>query len=569
MRWTTSFIPTLREDPADAEAVSHRLMVRSGMVRQLTAGIYVYLPLGQRAIDKVNTIIREEMNGIGGQEITMPVLHPAELWQQSGRWYDIKDEMFRLKDRHGRDMCLGMTHEEVIAWLAAKEIRSYRELPQVWYQIQTKERDEARPRSGVLRTREFWMKDAYTLDVDEAALAVAYDRQKEAYVRIFQRAGLTFHVVESDVGMMGGLGAHEFMAPSDAGEDEIARCPGCGYAANVELARSRPVAPTASTSSGGSREEVPTPGVRTIAEVCQLLGIGPAETIKSLLYVGPSGPVLALVRGDQQLHEKKLARLLGGEVRSAHPEEVRDALGAPVGSVGPVGATVPIVADEVLHDGAYVVGANREGVHLRGVRPGRDFTARQADLHVAQAGDGCPTCGAPLVVERVIEVGNIFKLGTRYSAKLGATYLDEQGQAHPIVMGSYGIGPARIVASAIEQRHDADGIVWPWSIAPAQVLVLPVNPKQAAVREMAERLYAELGAAGFEVILDDRDERPGVKFKDADLLGVPIRVTVGALLGREGKVEVRTRRDRRDAAVPPDGVVTAVRDLARSLAADL
>jgi len=566
MRWTTSFIPTLREDPADAEAASHRLMVRAGLVRQLTAGVYVYLPLGQRAIDKVNAIIREEMNGIGGQEITMPVLQPAELWQQSGRWYDIKDEMFRLKDRHGRDMCLGMTHEEVVAWLASKEIRSYRELPQVWYQIQTKERDEARPRSGVLRTREFWMKDAYTLDADDAGLDVAYEKQKEAYERIFRRSGVAFHVVESDVGMMGGAGAHEFMAPSPAGEDEIARCPACGYAANVELARSRP---TSAATVDGPHGEVATPGVRTIAEVCQLLGIEPAHTIKSLLYVGPAGPVLALVRGDQQLHEKKLARLLGGEVRAAHPDEVRDALGAPVGSVGPVGATVPIVADEALGEGTYVAGANREGVHLRGVRPGRDFTARHADLHLAQAGDACPACGAPLVVERVIEVGNIFKLGTRYSEKLGATYLDEQGQAHPIVMGSYGIGPARIVASAIEQRHDADGIVWPWSIAPVQIHVLPVNPKQQAVREMAERLYRELGAAGFEAILDDREERPGVKFKDADLLGLPIRVTVGALLGREGKVEVRSRRDRQDVAVAPDGVVAAVRDLGRTLAGDL
>ena len=566
MRWTVSFIPTLREDPADAEAASHRLMVRAGLVRQLTAGIYVYLPLGQRAIDKVNAIIREEMNAIGGQEITMPVLHPAELWQQSGRWYDIKDEMFRLKDRHGRDMCLGMTHEEVVAWLAAKEIRSYRELPQVWYQIQTKERDEARPRSGVLRTREFWMKDAYTLDADDAGLDAAYERQKEAYIRIFRRSGLAFHVVESDVGMMGGAGAHEFMAPSAAGEDEIARCPACGYAANVELARSRPPAPA---FPDGAREEVATPGVRTIADVCQLLGVESAHTIKSLLYLGPSGPVLALVRGDQQLHEKKLARLLGGEVRPAHPDEVRDTLGAPVGSVGPVGVAVPIVADEVLGDGVYVTGANREGVHLRGVRPGRDFTARHADLHVAQAGDACPACGGSLVVERVIEVGNIFKLGTRYSTVLGATYLDEQGQARPIVMGSYGIGPARIVASAIEQHHDADGIVWPWSIAPAQVLVLPVNPKQTAVRETAERLYRELGAAGFETILDDRDERPGVKFKDADLLGIPIRVTVGALLGREGKVEVRTRRGRQDVVVAPDGVVAAVRDLGRNLAADL
>jgi prolyl-tRNA synthetase len=566
MRWSTSFIPTLREDPADAEAVSHRLMVRAGMVRQLTAGVYVYLPLGQRSIDKVNAIIREEMNAIGGQEITMPVLHPAELWQQSGRWYDIKDEMFRLKDRHGRDMCLGMTHEEVVAWMAAKEIRSYRELPQVWYQIQTKERDEARPRSGVLRTREFWMKDAYTLDVDEAALAVAYDRQKEAYIRIFRRAGLTFHVVESDVGMMGGLGAHEFMAPSAAGEDEIARCAACGYAANVELARSRPPSPTFPDES---RHEVSTPGVRTIAEVCALLGVQPAHTIKSLLYVGPSGPVLALVRGDQQLHEKKLARLLGGEVRSAHPDEVRDALGASVGSVGPVGASVPVVADEVLSQGVYVTGANREGIHLRGVRPGRDFTARYADIHLAQGGDACPECGAPLGVERVIEVGNIFKLGTKYSTTLGATYLDEQGQARPIVMGSYGIGPARIVASAIEQRHDDDGIVWPWSIAPAQVHVLPVNVKQAAMRETAERLYQELGGAGFETLLDDRDERPGVKFKDADLLGIPIRVTVGARLAKDGKVEIRTRRDRQDAAVPPDGVVGAVRDLGRRLADEL
>jgi prolyl-tRNA synthetase len=566
MRWTTSFIPTLREDPADAEAVSHRLMVRAGLVRQLTAGVYVYLPLGQRAIDKVNAIIREEMNAIGGQEITMPVLHPAELWQQSGRWYDIKDEMFRLKDRHGRDMCLGMTHEEVVAWLAAKEIRSYRELPQVWYQIQTKERDEARPRSGVLRTREFWMKDAYTLDADDAGLDAAYERQREAYVRIFRRAGLGFHVVESDVGMMGGAGAHEFMAPSEAGEDEIARCPACGYAANVELARSRPPVPT---FPEGPRDEVATPGVRSIAEVCQLLGVEPAHTIKSLLYVGPTGPVLALVRGDQQLHEKKLARLLGGDVRSAHPDEVREALGAPVGSVGPVGAAIPVVADEALAEGVYVAGANREGMHLRGVRPGRDFVARAADLHTAQAGDGCPQCGTSLVVERVIEIGNIFKLGTRYSTKLGATYLDEQGHARPIVMGSYGIGPARIVASAIEQRHDADGIVWPWSIAPAHVLVLPVNPKQAAVREMAERLYRDLGAGGFETILDDRDERPGVKFKDADLLGIPIRVTVGALLGREGKVEVRTRRDRQDVAVAPADVVPTVRELARSLTADL
>jgi prolyl-tRNA synthetase len=566
MRWTGSFIPTLREDPADAEAISHRLMVRAGLVRQLTAGVYVYLPLGQRVIDKVNAIIREEMNAIGGQEVTMPVLHPAELWQQSGRWYDIKEEMFRLKDRHGRDMCLGMTHEEVVAWLAAKEIRSYRELPQVWYQIQTKERDEARPRSGVLRTREFWMKDAYTLDVDEAGLGVAYDRQKGAYVKIFDRCGLTFYVVESDVGMMGGLGAHEFMAPSAAGEDEIARCEACDYAANLELAESRPPA-AASPAPAAARAEVPTPGVRTIADVCALLKVDPTHTLKTLVYVGAAGPVLALVRGDQQVHEKKLARVLQGEVRAAHPDEVRDALGAPVGSVGPVGVKLPVIADESLREGVFVCGANREGFHITGARAGHEFTpTRYADIHVAQAGDGCPRCGQPLRVERVIEVGNIFKLGTKYSVPLRAVYLDERGQERPIVMGSYGIGPARIAAAAVEQLHDADGIVWPWAIAPCQVHVLPVNPKDATVRETAERLYTALREAGFEVLLDDRDERPGVKFKDADLLGLPLRVTVGALLAREGKVEVRTRRDRQEVKVAPDAVVSTVQELARQLA---
>jgi prolyl-tRNA synthetase len=462
--------------------------------------------------------------------------------------------MFRLKDRHGRDMCLGMTHEEVVAWLASREIRSYRELPQVWYQIQTKERDEARPRSGVLRTREFWMKDAYTLDADDTGLDAAYERQREAYIRIFRRTGVACHVVESDVGMMGGAGAHEFMAPSAAGEDEIARCGACGYAANVELAQSRPSRPV---FPAWSREEVATPGVRTIAEVCALLGVEPALTMKSLLYVGPSGPVLALVRGDQQLHEKKLARLLGGEVRSAHPDEVREALGAPVGSVGPVEARVPIVADEALSEGVYVAGANREGVHLRGVQSGRDFAPRYADLHLAQGGDGCPRCGAPLVIERVIEVGNIFKLGTKYSVALGATYLDEQGQERPIVMGSYGIGPARIVASAIEQRHDADGIVWPWSIAPAQVHVLPVNVKQQPVREAGERLYADLRAAGFETILDDRDERPGVKFKDADLIGLPWRIVAGKKLA-QGLVELVERRGQKKQDVPVEEAAAQV-----------
>jgi prolyl-tRNA synthetase len=561
VRWTRTFIPTLREDPADAEAVSHKLMVRAGLVRQLAAGIYVYLPLGQRVMDKVNRIIREEMNRIGGQEITMPVLHPAEIWQQSGRWQGIGDEMFRLKDRNQRDMCLGMTHEEVIAWLAARDLRSYRDLPQIWYQIQTKERDEARPRSGVLRTREFLMKDSYTLDVDEAGLAKAYDAHREAYCRVFDRCGLTYHVVESDPGMMGGSGSHEFMAPSAAGEDEVALCAGCGYAANVELARGVPPRPPA---PDWKLEEVPTPGVRTIPEVAALLQVDPALTVKSLLYVTGKGPVLALVRGDQTLHEKKLARAVG-EFRPAHPDEVRAALGAPVGSVGPVGVSLPLVADESLREGVYVVGANKEGVHLRGARPGRDFAPRFADLHAVQPGEACVECGGPLRVERVIEVGNIFKLGTKYSMPLGAVVLDEGGQARPIVMGSYGIGPARIVAAAIEQRHDADGIVWPWSIAPLHVHLLAVNVRDEAQAEAAEALYRELAASGLEVLYDDRDERPGVKFKDADLVGLPIRVTVGNAFVREGVVEVRARRERADRRMPRAQAVGAVQELAREL----
>ncbi|MBI2555347.1 MAG: proline--tRNA ligase [Candidatus Rokubacteria bacterium] len=561
MRWARSLIPTLREDPADAEAVSHKLMVRAGLVRQLAAGIYVYLPLGQRVLDKISAIIREEMNRIGGQEITMPVLHPAEIWQETGRWQAIGDEMFRLKDRNARDMCLGMTHEEVIAWLASKELRSYRDLPQIWYQIQTKERDEARPRSGVLRTREFLMKDSYTLDLDEAGLAKAYDAHKEAYCRIFDRCGLRYHVVESDPGMMGGSGSHEFMAPSAAGEDEVALCERCGYAANVELARGVPARPR---FPDWTLQEVPTPNARTIAEVAALLKVEPTLTIKSLLYVAKDGPVLALVRGDQALHEKKLVRVVG-EFRPAHPDEVKAHLGAPVGSVGPVNVKLPIIADESLSEGVYVVGANKEGFHLKGARPGKDFSPRFADLHVVQTGEGCAQCGSPLKVERVIEVGNIFKLGTKYSVPLRAVVLDESGQERPIVMGSYGIGPARIAAAAVEQRHDADGIIWPWSIAPFHVHPLAVNQKDPAQGGVAEELYEELVAAGVEVVYDDRDERPGVKFKDADLIGLPIRVTVGNAYVKEGVVEVRSRRNRTDRRVPRRDVVVTVKELAQEL----
>src|SRR6185295_10656494 len=562
MRLAKSLIPTLREEPADAEALSHKLMLRAGLVRQLAAGVFVWLPLGQRILDKVNAIIREEMNAIGGQEITMPVIHPAEIWKQSGRWDGIP-EMFKLKDRHGREMCLGMTHEEVIAWLAAREIRSYRDLPQIWYQIQTKERDEARPRSGVLRTREFVMKDSYTLDPDNAALEVSYNAHKDAYCRIFDRCGVTYVVVQSDPGMMGGSGSHEFMAPSAAGEDEVALCDGCGYAANVELARGVPSAPPA---TGAAKEEVATPGARTIAEVSAQLKVDPAATIKTLVFIGPDGPVLALVRGDHALHERKLARALGAEARPAHPEEIQKALGVAPGSVGPLDVRgARIVADESLREGRYVVGANREGFHVTGVAPGQDFACEWADLQVALAGEGCPSCGKPLRIERVIEVGNIFKLGTQYSVPLGATYLDERGQQQPIVMGSYGIGPARIAAAAVEQRHDQDGIVWPWAIAPFHVHLVPVAVKDAAQMAAAEEIYRDLRAAGFDVLMDDREERAGVKFKDADLLGIPIRVTIGNALAKEGVVELRQRSTRSDRRVPKGEVVGAVREMAQTI----
>jgi len=462
-----------------------------------------------------------------------------------------------LRDRYGRDLCLGMTHEEVVAWLAAREIRSYRDLPQIWYQIQTKERDEARPRSGVLRTREFLMKDAYTLDPDVAALDRSYAAHERAYRQIFDRCGLRYWVVQSDTGMMGGLGSHEFMAPAAAGEDEIAICEGCGYAANVEIARGVPAPPP---FPAWAREEVATPGARTIAEVSRLLAIDPRLTLKSLLYIGQSsGPVLALLRGDHALHERKLARALGEEVRPAHPDEVRQHLGAPAGSVGPVGARVPVLADEHLKGGVYVVGANREGFHLRGVSPGRDFDCRFADLHAVTAGEACVECGKPLGVEKVIEIGNIFKLGTKYSAALGATYLDESGREQPIVMGSYGIGPARIAAAAIEQLADGDGIVWPWPIAPLHAYIVCVSVKDQAQRDAAEAIHDACWAQGLEAMLDDRDERPGVKFKDADLLGLPVRVTIGNAFVKEGLVEVRSRKTRQESRVPKDKVVDAIR----------
>lgn len=539
MRYSHLFIPTLKEAPAEAEAVSHKLMVRGGFVRQLAAGLYIYLPLGQRVMDKIDRIIREEMNAIGGQEVTMPVLHPAEVWQQTGRWDTIGDEMFRLKDRGGRDMCLAMTHEEVMTWLAAHDLRSYRDLPQIWYQLQTKLRDEARPKSGVLRTREFIMKDSYSFDRDEAGLDKSYDIHLEAYKKIYSRCGLKFYVVQSDMGMMGGTGAHEFMAPSPAGEDEVALCDACGYAANVELAESIPPTPK---FPDWQYEEVATPEKRTIQEVTGFLKLAPDLFIKSILVMSDGGPVLALVRGDQTLHEKKLAKHIGPH-RPAQKDEVKSALGMPGGFIGPMDHTIRKIADPALKRGVYVSGANKEGYHAKGVSADKHFSdAEFYDIHVAGSGDACVQCGKPLHIERVIEIGNIFKLGTRYSAPLKANYLDENGAEKPIVMGSYGIGPARIAAAAIEQANDAHGIIWPLSIAPYQILIIPVNIKDVQTMDIAEEMHTALEEKGFEVLMDDRDERAGVKFKDADLIGIPWRVIIGEKNLKDGMVEVKDRK---------------------------
>ncbi len=556
MRFSKMLVPTLREVPADAEAVSHILMLRAGYVRQLAAGLYIYLPLGLRVIEKVNKIIREEMNAIGAQEITMPVLHPAEVWQETGRWYEIGDEMFRLKDRGGRDMCLGMTHEEIITWLAGREIRSYRDLPQMWYQIQTKLRDEARPKSGVLRTREFLMKDSYSFDVDEQGLERSYQLHADAYHKIFSRCGLEFYMVESDPGMMGGATAHEFMAPSQAGEDEVVLCASCGYAANIELALS---VPKKIEIVDWGFEDVYTPEKRTVEEVSNFLKLSPEYFIKSILLISDDGPVLALVRGDQELHEKKLNRIIG-KYRPAQKAEVKDVLGIETGFIGPMNHKIRIIADTCLKDGVYVSGANKPHYHAKGIRPEKDFNAEWHEIHVAKEHDLCRKCGATLRTERVIEIGNIFKLGTKYSMPLKSFYLDEKGIEKPIIMGSYGIGPARIAAAAIEQNNDKDGIIWPKSIAPFDVEILPLNMKDSRTVEVAEELYIDLTEKGIEVLMDDRDERAGVKFKDADLIGIPTLIIIGEKNLKEGFVEIKDRRTKGAVKVRIEGVIEKVKE---------
>ena len=547
MRFSRTFIPTLREVPAEAEAVSHKLLLRGGFIRQLASGLYIILPLGFRVLEKINRIIREEMDRIGAQELLMPVLHPAEVWQKTGRWYEIGDEMFRLKDRTGRDMCLGMTHEEIMTWLASKEIRSYRDLPQVWYQIQTKLRDEARPKSGIMRTREFIMKDSYSFDRDEEGLDRNYQLHIEAYNRIFTRCGLKFYQVESDPGMMGGATAHEFMAPSPAGEDDVALCDSCGYSANVELARS---IPKEVTFEDWPYEEVHTPEKRTVQEVSRFLGIGPEYFIKSLLYMANNGPVLVLIRGDQDLQERKLQRIIGN-FRTALKEEIEEVLGVEAGFIGPHGhSNIRIIADESLKEGVYVSGANKKDYHVRGLRPGVHFEPEWADLHIAKEGDSCPICKSPLRIERVIEIGNIFKLGTKYSKPLGATFLDSDGQEKPIIMGSYGIGPARVAASAVEQNHDENGIIWPISIAPFSVIILPLNMNHEETARVSEDIYQGLLNEGIDVLVDDRGERAGVKFKDADLIGIPLQVIIGERGLKEGVCELKIRKTGERIKVP-------------------
>jgi len=574
MRWSQYFIPTLREDPADAEVVSHKLLLRAGIVRQLSAGIYSYLPLGQRIALKVMAVLREEMNRVGGQEFYLPALHPAELWQESGRWGAIGDDMFRLKDRKGADMCLGMTHEEVFTSIARNELRSYKQLPQVWYQIQIKFRDEPRPKSGLMRLRTFIMKDAYTFDVDREGLDRSFADQREAYKRIFARCGIQFSIVEASSGAMGGSESSEFVAKTTAGEDLVASCSNCGYAANVEKATSR-LTLIEDEAGPDAPEEFPTPGVRTIEDLTTFPGGAAADRqIKSLVFIatrdGEPSPVLALLRGDHQLHEVKFTDALGATaLRPAHPEEIRDLLGASAGSLGGVRAKETarglfIVADLGLKGRRNMTtGANKDDHHLRGVNVERDINVDQwADLRTVTSGEACPRCDSgKLEVYKAMEIGHIFKLGTKYSESMGATVLTKDGKPVPIVMGSYGIGVERIITAAVEQSHDENGIIWPKTIAPFDVVVTITNVKDEKLREVGEKLYTDLQHAGLDVLLDDRDERAGVKFKDADLIGIPYRITVGKKIA-DGMVELFDRRAKQSEDAKLGEVVSQVQKLA-------
>jgi prolyl-tRNA synthetase len=562
-RLSDYFLPTVKDAPADAEAVSHKLMVRAGLVRQVGAGMWTWLPAGWRSHRKAEQIVREEIDRIGGQEMLMPVLQPAELWRETGR-FEI-DELFKLKDRREADLVLAMTHEEVVSFHFGREIRSYRDLPKILYHIQIKERDEPRPRAGVLRTREFIMKDSYTFDRDAEGLDRSYGLHIEAYDRIFDRCGLEWYRVESDVGMMGGLGAHEYMAPCPAGENDVALSD-AGYAANVEIA-SGEAQPVEGLPDGlDAPEQVETPAATTIEQVSGRLGVPAGALIKAMpMVLEGRGPALVVLRGDHRLNEIKLQNAVGTAVRAAEEGEVEQAFGAVAGFIGPVDAHVEVIADEALRGmRGMVAGANEPDLHLQGVEPGRDFEPTWADVRRVEPGDRCPD-GGTIRIEPAIEVGNIFKLGTRYSEPLGATYLDEQGTEHHVWMGSYGIGPARIVAAAIEQYADEQGISWPRTLAPFDVELVTLGKEGEEAREVAERLYGELREAGLDTLYDDRELGAGEKFVVAELLGCPLRLTVGKKSVEAGEVEVQIRRGQERSTVPLATAATAAAELWRGL----
>jgi prolyl-tRNA synthetase len=528
------FLPTLRDDPADAEAASHKLLVRGGFIRQVSAGVWTFMPLGWRVHRKVEQIIREEMDAIGSQEMFGPVLTPAELWKATGR-YD-STEIFKFQDRSGRDFILPMTHEETFTFHAV-EIQSYKQLPQLWYHFQTKDRDEPRPRGGLLRVREFIMKDSYSFDRDQAGLDASFEKNRVAYDRIFERCGLTTSYVEAEPGMMGGSESFDYLAPSGSGENVLVTCENGDYAADLEIAQSVPHEPRFPPSLDAP-EEIETPHATTIEALAQLLDIDEAATSKAMPYTKNDGTVvLALVRGDDRLEEAKLLAALRADARPSTDEEIRAAFGADPGSLGPVGFAGEVVADELLRHGQFVAGANRTGWHLRGVEAGRDFVPRFADIRTSREGDRCPKCGGALTFQTAIEVGHIFKLGTRYSEPLGATFLDEDGGEKAILMGCYGIGPGRIMAAAVEQHNDENGIIWPRAIAPYDVHVVALK----GAEQIAEQAAETLSAGGYDVLLDDRDQRPGEKFADADLIGCPIRVTAGKKSLEDGMVDFRDR----------------------------
>jgi prolyl-tRNA synthetase len=544
MRYSQLLLPTLKEEPSEAEVVSHKLMLRAGMIRKLAAGVYTFLPLGLRVMQKVEQIIRDEMNRAGAQEVLMPCVLPADLWKESGRWDQYGRELLRIKDRHEREYCFGPTHEEVITDLARGEIRSYRQLPLNLYQIQTKFRDEVRPRFGVMRAREFIMKDAYSFDADEEGAEKSYRQMYNAYSQIFRRCGLRFRAVEADTGLIGGSFSHEFMVVADTGEDAIVSCNECNYAANLERAEVGKIVEEMDEEMR-ELEMVETPNQKSVEEVTNFLRVLPERLVKTIVFETDKGVTAALVRGDHEINETKLSRYLGAtQLQMAGDDTIAEVTHAPKGFAGPVGLEVKIIADLAIRGMKnFVTGANALDAHLINVNLGRDFKVDEfVDIRLARAGDPCPRCSGRLQVSKGVEVGHIFKLGAKYSEAMGATYLDQKGRERSLIMGCYGIGVGRTVAAAIEQNHDENGIIFPMSIAPFHVLILPVNTKDAQVMKVAEDLYDTLFEKGTEVLFDDRDERPGVKFKDADLTGVPLRVTIGEKNLRMGKVEIKERR---------------------------